>query len=107
MEHTEDLAQIAEVHQALEIILSEHQQLFSHLQFEEIPGIVNAIRKANAIFLLGAGRTGFMIKAAAMRLMFRIGHYSQYCESCRDCSQMRRYDCLLHHQSPISAGTNG
>jgi 6-phospho-3-hexuloisomerase len=69
MEHTEDLAQIAEVHQALEIILSEHQQLFSHLQFEEIPGIVNAIRKANAIFLLGAGRTGFMIKAAAMRLM--------------------------------------
>ncbi|RKD86475.1 6-phospho-3-hexuloisomerase [Mangrovibacterium diazotrophicum] len=69
MEHTETLTETAAIHEALEMILSEHQQLFSQLQFEEVPGIVKAIREANAIFLLGAGRTGFMIKAAAMRLM--------------------------------------
>ena len=69
MEHTETLTQTDDLHEAVEMILSEHQQLFSQLRFEEIPAIVNAIREAKAIFLLGAGRTGFMIKAAAMRLM--------------------------------------
>lgn len=69
MEYTETLTHTNTVHQALEMILTEHQQMFRQLQLDAIPDIVQSIQKANAIFLLGAGRTGFMIKAAAMRLM--------------------------------------
>lgn len=69
MQHTETLTQTAVIHEAVDMILSEHQQLFSQLRFDEVPAIVEAIREAKEIFLLGAGRTGFMIKAAAMRLM--------------------------------------
>lgn len=69
MEHTQTLTQADAVHQALNMILSEHQQLSNHLQLDEIPAVEKAIKRAKSIFLLGAGRTGFMINAAAMRLM--------------------------------------
>nr|WP_319397678.1 6-phospho-3-hexuloisomerase [uncultured Carboxylicivirga sp.] len=69
MEYTDTLTQKEGVQQALGMIISEHQQLFSHIELDEISEIENSIKKAKSIFLLGAGRTGFMINAAAMRLM--------------------------------------
>lgn len=54
---------------AITRILSEHEQLFSRIQLENLDDVVQSLHDANRIFLIGAGRTGFMIKAAAMRLM--------------------------------------
>ncbi|GGF39039.1 6-phospho-3-hexuloisomerase [Echinicola rosea] len=50
-------------------ILEEHQQLFKNISLADPGALVQEIKNANRIFLIGAGRTGFMIKAAAMRLM--------------------------------------
>ncbi|MBL3655086.1 6-phospho-3-hexuloisomerase [Fulvivirga sediminis] len=61
---------------ALEMILNEHQELSKRLTFEPITSIIPALNEAKNIFLIGAGRTGFMINAAAMRLM-HLG-YSAY-----------------------------
>ena len=69
MEYTEIHTESNAVHQALNMILKEHEELANHLQFDGIAEIESAIKNANSIFLLGAGRTGFMINAAAMRLM--------------------------------------
>ncbi|MBT30060.1 MAG: 6-phospho-3-hexuloisomerase [Thalassobius sp.] len=69
MNNTETLIDTNSIHQAIEMILDEHKQLFKSLSFERISAIVPTLNDAKNIFLIGAGRTGFMIKAAAMRLM--------------------------------------
>lgn len=69
MDYTETPTTAEAVQDALEMILDEHQMLFNQLRFDTIPEVINTLKNANSIFLLGAGRTGFMIKAAAMRLM--------------------------------------
>lgn len=55
--------------EALKMILDEHQQVADNLSYSGFPELIKAIDKATHIFLIGAGRSGFMIKAAAMRLM--------------------------------------
>ena len=57
------------IQDALKMILDEHRQVAARISYEELPKMVKAIKKAKHIFLIGAGRSGFMIKAAAMRLM--------------------------------------
>lgn len=69
MKYTDTPTSADAVHEALNMILSEHQQVLQQMPFTAINAIVESIKEANSIFLLGAGRTGFMIKAAAMRLM--------------------------------------
>lgn len=69
MQDTEITSKAQDIENSLAMILDEHKQLFKHLEFDQIPPIVDAFNKAKSIFLLGAGRSGFMIKAAAMRLM--------------------------------------
>ncbi|UZR97896.1 6-phospho-3-hexuloisomerase [Chondrinema litorale] len=69
MKHTETVIETDSIHNALEMILEEHEQLFKSLNFENLKAIIPALQEAKYIFLIGAGRTGFMIKAAAMRLM--------------------------------------
>lgn len=69
MDYLEVSTKAGAIHEALQMILEEHQQVAQHLNYDQLPEIVNAIDAAQYIFLLGAGRTGFMIKAAAMRLM--------------------------------------
>ena len=53
----------------LEMILAENQQLASKLNFDQIAGLIPFIKNADRIFVIGAGRTGLALKAAAMRLM--------------------------------------
>ena len=53
----------------LEMILAENQQLVSRLNFEQIAELIPFIQNAERIFVIGAGRTGLALKAAAMRLM--------------------------------------
>ncbi len=53
----------------LEMILLENQKLTSQINFSQIAEIVPFIQNADRIFVVGAGRTGLALKAAAMRLM--------------------------------------
>lgn len=54
---------------AMQTIMDEHRRLIASIKSDEIAALMPAINKANAIFLMGAGRTGLMMKASAMRLM--------------------------------------
>ncbi|WP_150451173.1 6-phospho-3-hexuloisomerase [Arenibacter lacus] len=54
---------------AMQTIMDEHQRLTAQIKSDEIAALMPAINKANRIFLMGAGRTGLMMKASAMRLM--------------------------------------
>ncbi|MEH6407710.1 MAG: 6-phospho-3-hexuloisomerase, partial [Leeuwenhoekiella sp.] len=55
--------------QAMDTITKEHLKLVRHFDFDELASLVSPINKAHSIFLVGMGRTGLMMKAAAMRLM--------------------------------------
>ena len=57
------------IQKAYDIIINEHVNLYHSLNFENIETIEGALKNADRIFLIGAGRTGFMVKAATMRLM--------------------------------------
>jgi len=54
---------------AYDIIINEHVNLYHSLDFENIKAIEEPLKNARQVFLIGAGRTGFMVKAATMRLM--------------------------------------
>ena len=69
MDYTETPIIATAVQEDWKMIIEEHLQIGKHISFDSIPEVMDTIKKANRIFLLGAGRTGFMIKAAAMRLM--------------------------------------
>ena len=58
-----------DIHKALQMIIEEHLQVAQQLPLDQFEDIMDVINTSKKIFLLGAGRTGFMIKAAAMRLM--------------------------------------
>ncbi|TLP82729.1 6-phospho-3-hexuloisomerase [Maribacter sp. ACAM166] len=57
------------VERAMNTIMDEHLKLIKTIQYEEISTLIPAIAKAGHIFIMGAGRTGLVMKAAAMRLM--------------------------------------
>ncbi|WP_215226176.1 6-phospho-3-hexuloisomerase [Echinicola shivajiensis] len=57
------------IREAFDLIIKEHVDLSNKLQFESVNTIIPVLLEAEHIFLIGAGRTGFMVKAAAMRLM--------------------------------------
>ncbi|WBL23152.1 6-phospho-3-hexuloisomerase [Zunongwangia sp. HRR-M8] len=59
----------ASIQNAYEIIINEHVNLYHSLNLESLKAIEKPIKNAKKIFLTGAGRTGFMVKAATMRLM--------------------------------------
>ena len=58
-----------DIQQHMEMILAENQKLASQIEFNQIAAIVPYIQNADRIFIVGAGRTGLALKAAAMRLM--------------------------------------
>ena len=66
-ESTVDLAE--DIEENLKMILAENEQLISKINFGEVAEIIPFIKTANRIFIIGAGRTGLALKAAAMRLM--------------------------------------
>lgn len=53
----------------LTMILEENQKLASQIDFEQVAEMIPFIQNAERIFIVGAGRTGLALKAAAMRLM--------------------------------------
>lgn len=57
------------VKNAMHTIIDEHLKLISNIQYGELSAVIPTITNANHIFIMGAGRTGLMMKAAAMRLM--------------------------------------
>ncbi|MDD7770097.1 6-phospho-3-hexuloisomerase [Suipraeoptans intestinalis] len=52
-----------------QMALEELNEVFSRMEDEDIRPLLEAIKKADRIFLLGAGREGLSTRAFAMRLM--------------------------------------
>lgn len=50
-------------------ILAENQRLAEQLDYSQVAAIIPLIQHAERVFVVGAGRTGLALKAAAMRLM--------------------------------------
>ena len=57
------------VESAMNIIINEHIKLVHTINYDEVAALIPIITNAKHIFIMGAGRTGLMMKAAAMRLM--------------------------------------
>jgi 6-phospho-3-hexuloisomerase len=53
----------------LEMILLENTWLIKQLKLAQVDAFINEIKAANAIFMIAAGRSGFSMRSAAMRLM--------------------------------------
>ncbi|MBW8688217.1 6-phospho-3-hexuloisomerase [Chitinophaga rhizophila] len=53
----------------LPMILEENERLTKNVSIDDITSLALLLQQANRIFVIGAGRTGLMMKAAAMRLM--------------------------------------
>ncbi len=57
------------VERAINTIMEEHQRTISAIEYGEIAILLTSLTKTGTIFVMGAGRTGLMMKAGAMRLM--------------------------------------
>lgn len=57
------------VERAMNTIMEEHQRTISAIEYGEIAILLTSLTKTGTIFVMGAGRTGLMMKAGAMRLM--------------------------------------
>lgn len=53
----------------LQAIIEENRQLAAKLDFAAAGALIPLIQQAERVFVVGAGRTGLALKAAAMRLM--------------------------------------
>jgi len=53
----------------LAMVLEENQKMASQINFDQVADMIPFIQNAERIFIVGAGRTGLALKAAAMRLM--------------------------------------
>ncbi|WP_417885564.1 6-phospho-3-hexuloisomerase [Zunongwangia sp.] len=69
MEYLDKIEKQPDIKNAYKMIIDEHINLYKSLDFSSLLYIVEPLEEAKNIFLIGAGRTGFMVKAAAMRLM--------------------------------------
>ena len=68
-ENTAIDAQPSDVKHQLENILKENFNLASKMDYSQIPTLITEINKANRIFIIAAGRSGFSMRSTAMRLM--------------------------------------
>jgi 6-phospho-3-hexuloisomerase len=66
---TKEETKAATVKANLEVILMENTWLLKQLKLEQVDNFINEIKQANAIFMIAAGRSGFSMRSAAMRLM--------------------------------------
>lgn len=53
----------------LNLILEENQKLADQINFDEAAFLIPHLQNAERLFLVGAGRSGLALRAAAMRLM--------------------------------------
>lgn len=59
----------ADLQENLRLILEENLKLAENLDFDQIAEFIRHLYDAERIFLVGAGRSGLVLRAAAMRLM--------------------------------------
>lgn len=50
-------------------VQKEHEEVFEKQEIEQIENLMNQIKRANRIFVMGVGREGITARAFAMRLM--------------------------------------
>jgi 6-phospho-3-hexuloisomerase len=53
----------------MDLIFAENRRVAEEINMEELVPLVHAIQHSGRIFLVAAGRSGFALRAAAMRLM--------------------------------------
>lgn len=53
----------------LEMILNENIALMKKFDFEQVLPLIDQLQQAKSIFVIAAGRSGFSMRSAAMRLM--------------------------------------
>lgn len=53
----------------VQVVLDEHKAVFEKQDLDELREFINAIIKANRIFVMGVGREGIAARAFSMRLM--------------------------------------
>ncbi|MGI4741137.1 MAG: 6-phospho-3-hexuloisomerase [Janthinobacterium lividum] len=58
-----------ELRHQLQMIIAENQRLAEQVDFAAAAALIPLIQHAERVFVVGAGRTGLVLKAAAMRLM--------------------------------------
>jgi 6-phospho-3-hexuloisomerase len=58
-----------DLHHNLQVIIQENQQLAAKLDLTAAGAVIPLLQQAERVFVVGAGRTGLALKAAAMRLM--------------------------------------
>ena len=58
-----------DLQQNLELVLNENNALVKKTDISQLVPFVDCIRQANRIFIIAAGRSGFAMQSAAMRLM--------------------------------------
>lgn len=58
-----------ELEQNLDLIIAENQELGKKMNTESLVPLIQAIQQSESIFLIAAGRSGFALRGAAMRLM--------------------------------------
>ncbi|HEU4379845.1 MAG TPA: 6-phospho-3-hexuloisomerase, partial [Hyphomicrobiaceae bacterium] len=56
------------INQRLEAVLDEMRDVFARMDAGSVPRLAGSIIAAKRIFLYGAGRTGLVLQAFAMRL---------------------------------------
>lgn len=64
---TEQLSR--DLHHSLRVIIEENQRLAEQVDLGAAAAIIPLIQHAERVFVVGAGRTGLALQAAAMRLM--------------------------------------
>ncbi|WP_432708165.1 6-phospho-3-hexuloisomerase [Pedobacter sp.] len=69
MHKTKDKIKTVTIKANLEMILVENTWLLKQLKQEQVDTFIQEIKQANAIFIVAAGRSGFSMRSAAMRLM--------------------------------------
>ncbi|MDO6807662.1 6-phospho-3-hexuloisomerase [Zobellia galactanivorans] len=69
MENILDESKTRLVESAMKSIANEHLRLMELIPYGEWAALIPVITQAKRIFIMGAGRTGLMMKAAAMRFM--------------------------------------
>lgn len=69
MDTTINIDLATDIQTNLTMILEENQKLANQIDFAQIADMIPFIQNAERIFIVGAGRTGLALKAAAMRLM--------------------------------------
>ena len=86
----------------MKMVLAENKRLFKQIDFEEVNDLVKYIEQANRIFIIAAGRSGFVMRAAAMRLMY-LG-YKVHFVGDDNTPSVQKDDLLI---AACNAGNNG